>query len=50
MTVTSLHERDFYGWVAEQCAALQAHDTAGSIGMGSGRSWRRWDARNTASW
>ena len=25
--VTSLHERDFYGWVAEQCAALQAHDS-----------------------
>ena len=28
MTVTSLHERDFYGWVAEQCAALQAHDSS----------------------
>ena len=26
--VTSLHERDFYGWVAEQCAALQAHDSS----------------------
>ena len=28
MTVTSLHDRDFYGWVAEQCAALEDHDSS----------------------
>ena len=25
---TSLHERDFYGWVEEQCAALRDHDSS----------------------
>ena len=24
----SLHERDFYGWVEEQCAALRDHDSS----------------------
>jgi hypothetical protein len=24
----SLHDRDFYGWVEQQCAALQAHDSS----------------------
>ena len=28
MTLTSLHDRDFYGWVAEQCAALEDHDSS----------------------
>lgn len=28
MAVTSLHDRDFYGWVSEQCAALEAHDSS----------------------
>jgi len=24
---SSLHERDFYGWVEQQCAAVEAHDS-----------------------
>jgi hypothetical protein len=28
MTVSSLHDRDFYGWVNQQCAALQDHDSS----------------------
>ena len=28
MTATSLHDRDFYGWVEQQCAALQERDSA----------------------
>jgi hypothetical protein len=24
----SRHERDFYGWVEEQCAALRDHDSS----------------------
>lgn len=27
MTATSLHDRDFYGWVEQQCAALQQRDS-----------------------
>jgi hypothetical protein len=26
--ISSLHQLDFYGWVTEQCAALQAHDSS----------------------
>ena len=28
MTASSLHHRDFYGWVTQQCAALQDHDSS----------------------
>ena len=27
-SISSLHERDFYGWVEQQCAALRAHDSS----------------------
>lgn len=27
MTVKSLHDQDFYGWVEQQCAALHDHDS-----------------------
>jgi len=27
-STSSLHERDFYGWVEQQCAALRAHDSS----------------------
>ena len=28
MTASPLHDRDFYGWVEQQCAALRDHDSS----------------------
>jgi hypothetical protein len=28
MAASSLHERDFYGWVAQQCEALESRDSS----------------------
>ena len=28
VVTASLHDRDFYGWVEQQCAALRAHDSS----------------------
>ncbi len=46
---TSRHERDFYGWVQQQCAALRDHNSSRLDWSGLLENWKPWDAKNSGS-